>query len=211
MAHHARSGYKGAVKPAKEGDRAMADAADITALLLAWSNGEEGARSRLVEVVYDELRRRRAAAPPAGAPGSFAHADRAGPRGVPEADRSAPRPLAEPRALLRDCGARHAAHPRGPRESARGREARRRGHGCARRRRRSARRPLDVDIARARRGPRQARPRGSTSERLVELRFFAGLTVEETAAALDVAPITVKRDWALARAWLFRELQGQAP
>jgi RNA polymerase sigma factor (TIGR02999 family) len=44
--------------------------------------------------------------------------------------------------------------------------------------------------------------------RLVELRFFAGLTVEETAAALEVAPITVKRDWALARAWLFRELQA---
>lgn len=44
---------------------------------------------------------------------------------------------------------------------------------------------------------------------LVELRFFAGLTVEEAAAALDVAPITVKRDWALARAWLFRELQGR--
>ena len=46
---------------------------------------------------------------------------------------------------------------------------------------------------------------------LVELRYFAGLTVEETAAALDVAPITVKRDWALAKAWLFRELQGQGP
>jgi RNA polymerase sigma factor (TIGR02999 family) len=44
---------------------------------------------------------------------------------------------------------------------------------------------------------------------LVELRFFAGLTVDETAAALGVAPITVKRDWALARAWLFRELKGQ--
>jgi RNA polymerase sigma factor (sigma-70 family) len=42
--------------------------------------------------------------------------------------------------------------------------------------------------------------------RLVELRFFGGLTVEETAAALDVSPITVKRDWALARAWLYREL-----
>jgi RNA polymerase sigma factor (TIGR02999 family) len=42
--------------------------------------------------------------------------------------------------------------------------------------------------------------------RLVELRYFGGLTVEETAAALDVSPVTVKRDWALARAWLFREL-----
>jgi DNA-directed RNA polymerase specialized sigma24 family protein len=47
--------------------------------------------------------------------------------------------------------------------------------------------------------------------RLVELRFFAGLTVEETAAALAVAPITVKRDWALARAWLFRELRRPTP
>ncbi len=46
--------------------------------------------------------------------------------------------------------------------------------------------------------------------RLVELRFFGGLTVEETAAVMGVAPITVKRDWALARAWLYRELQGPA-
>jgi DNA-directed RNA polymerase specialized sigma24 family protein len=44
--------------------------------------------------------------------------------------------------------------------------------------------------------------------RLVELRFFAGLTVDEAAAAMDIAPITVKRDWALARAWLFRELRS---
>jgi RNA polymerase sigma factor (TIGR02999 family) len=46
--------------------------------------------------------------------------------------------------------------------------------------------------------------------RLVELRFFGGLTVEETAAILGIAPITVKRDWALARTWLYRELGGRA-
>jgi len=46
--------------------------------------------------------------------------------------------------------------------------------------------------------------------RLVELRFFGGLTVDETAVVLGVAPITVKRDWALARAWLYRELRGLA-
>jgi RNA polymerase sigma factor (TIGR02999 family) len=40
----------------------------------------------------------------------------------------------------------------------------------------------------------------------VELRFFGGMTVEETAQALDVAPSTVKLDWQKARAWLHREL-----
>jgi RNA polymerase sigma factor (TIGR02999 family) len=47
--------------------------------------------------------------------------------------------------------------------------------------------------------------------RIVELRFFGGLTVEESAAALGISPATVKREWALAKAWLFRELSGQTP
>lgn len=42
--------------------------------------------------------------------------------------------------------------------------------------------------------------------RLVELRYFSGLNIEETAVALDVSPATVKREWAVARAWLRREL-----
>lgn len=44
--------------------------------------------------------------------------------------------------------------------------------------------------------------------RLVELRFFGGLTVEETAEALDMSPATVKRHWSAARAWLAREMGG---
>jgi RNA polymerase sigma-70 factor, ECF subfamily len=43
--------------------------------------------------------------------------------------------------------------------------------------------------------------------RVVELRFFGGLTIAETAAVLRVSPITVTRDWDLARAWLARELR----
>jgi RNA polymerase sigma factor (TIGR02999 family) len=46
--------------------------------------------------------------------------------------------------------------------------------------------------------------------RIVELRFFGGLTVEETADALSISPATVKRHWAVARAWLARELEGQS-
>jgi RNA polymerase sigma factor (sigma-70 family) len=42
--------------------------------------------------------------------------------------------------------------------------------------------------------------------RVIEMRFFGGLTVEETAAVLDVSRDTVLRDWRLARAWLMREL-----
>jgi RNA polymerase sigma factor (TIGR02999 family) len=47
--------------------------------------------------------------------------------------------------------------------------------------------------------------------RIVELRFFAGLSIEEAAAALDMSPATLKRRWALARAWLFRELSDSTP
>jgi RNA polymerase sigma factor (TIGR02999 family) len=51
--------------------------------------------------------------------------------------------------------------------------------------------------------PRQAR--------IVELRYFGGLTVEETSAALDVSVTTVKREWRTAKAWLLQELDLSAP
>jgi RNA polymerase sigma-70 factor, ECF subfamily len=53
-----------------------------------------------------------------------------------------------------------------------------------------------------RENPRQAR--------VVELRYFGGLSVEEVGALLQIAPRSVKRDWALARIWLFRELRPEA-
>jgi RNA polymerase sigma factor (sigma-70 family) len=46
--------------------------------------------------------------------------------------------------------------------------------------------------------------------RIVELRFFAGLNIDETAEALGVSPATVEREWALAKAWLYRQLSSQA-
>jgi DNA-directed RNA polymerase specialized sigma24 family protein len=44
--------------------------------------------------------------------------------------------------------------------------------------------------------------------RIVELRYFAGLSIEDSADALGMSPATLKRRWALARAWLFREMSG---
>jgi RNA polymerase sigma factor (TIGR02999 family) len=46
------------------------------------------------------------------------------------------------------------------------------------------------------------------SSRVVELRFFGGMSVEETAEALGVAPVTVKRDWSTAKAWLYRTMKA---
>jgi len=51
--------------------------------------------------------------------------------------------------------------------------------------------------------PRQAR--------VVELRFFAGLNVDETAEVMHLSPSTVKREWAMAKLWLYRELAGKTP
>lgn len=47
--------------------------------------------------------------------------------------------------------------------------------------------------------------------RVVECRYFGGLTLDETAEALGVSAATVSRDWTIARAWLHRELAGEAP
>jgi RNA polymerase sigma factor (TIGR02999 family) len=65
---------------------------------------------------------------------------------------------------------------------------------------------LDVDDALRRLSELDAR-----KSQVVELRFFGGLTVEETAVALKVSPETVMRDWRLAKAWLTRELQREGP
>jgi RNA polymerase sigma factor (TIGR02999 family) len=96
-------------------------------------------------------------------------------------------------------------------DHARRHRAAKRGGGAAR---------VDLDVADGAAGPRDVAaddldaalddlarldPRHA---RIVELRFFGGLSIEETAEVLEISPATVKRDWVLARAWLHRELLG---
>jgi RNA polymerase sigma factor (TIGR02999 family) len=186
----------------------MGQTADITGLLVAVSNGEETARSRLIEAVYDELRRLA--------------------RGYLQRER--PDHSLPPTALVHDAFLKlvdqrrvhwHnrtqffaiAAHQmrRLLVDHARAHRALKRGAG--------ARVPLldiaagsmaiEVDVLALNAALEKLSERYPRQGQLVELRFFGGLSVEETAAALDVAPITVKRDWALARAWLHREMRGR--
>jgi RNA polymerase sigma factor (TIGR02999 family) len=188
----------------------MMEAADITALLLAWGEGDEPARTRLVEAVYGELRRvaqrqlRRERPGHSFTPTALVHeaylklVDQRRVRWQNRAHFFAIAAHVMRRVLVDHARARATAkRDRGLTIALEGVEV-----GTP---------PPDVDLlaldaALDRLGQLDVR-----QSRLVELRFFGGLTVEETAAVLDVAPITVKRDWVLARAWLFRELSGQTP
>lgn len=184
--------------------------ADVTALLLAWSEGNESARSRLIDVVYDELRR----------------VARRQLRGERNDHSLAPTALVheiylklvdqrrvrwENRAHFFSIAAR--LMRRVLVDHARTRAAAKRGRDVtvALEAVDAQTAPLDVDVIALDAALDKLAAIDARQSRLVELRFFAGLTVEETAAVLEVAPITVKRDWTHARAWLFRELQPPIP
>lgn len=186
----------------------MGQAPDITDLLEALGDGEEGARTRLAEAVYDELRRLAR---------GFLQRERP--------DHSVPPTALVHEVFLKLIDQRRvqwrnraqffaiAAHAmrRILVDHARAHFARKRGAG--------ARVPLsdadpacegpDLDVLALDVALEKLSQRYPRQGQLVELRFFGGLTVDEAAAVLGVAPITVKRDWALARAWLFREMRGQ--
>ena len=187
----------------------MPEDTDVTRLLLAWSDGREAAEAPLIDAVYDELRRlaraylvkeRRDHSLPATALVHEAYLKLIDQRRVRWQNRAHFYAVAAQvmRRLLVDHARARGAAKRGVQITI----------------------PLDgVDVAAGGRSadlialdtalhklatldPRQAR--------LVELRYFGGLTIDEAAAVIDVAAITVKRDWAIARTWLYRELGGPA-
>ena len=66
---------------------------------------------------------------------------------------------------------------------------------------------MDVDVLLLDDALTQLAQRDPQQSRIVELRFFAGMTVEETAAVMGISAATVKRDWSMARAWLSRQVK----
>jgi RNA polymerase sigma-70 factor, ECF subfamily len=183
---------------------------DVTGLLLAWGQGDRAADSRLIEVLYQDLRRvarRRLSAERADhslAPTALVHEaymrliDL---RRVRWQNRAhffaiAARVM---RQILVDHARAHGAVKRGgarwtvPLTAHAGATTPREVH------------LLDLDAAL----DKLAAIDGRLAD-LVMLRFFGGLTVEESAEVLELSPATVKRDWARARAWLFRELRPVA-
>ncbi len=70
----------------------------------------------------------------------------------------------------------------------------------------------DLDVLALNQALDQLEANDSRAAEVVKLRFFVGMTVKEAAAALDVSPATVKREWEFARLWLYRKLQeGNLP
>lgn len=70
---------------------------------------------------------------------------------------------------------------------------------------------VDVDVIALDKALQELSKLDAQQSRIVELRFFTGLTIEDTSEVLGISPATVKRDWITARAWLFRAMTGEAP
>jgi len=181
------------------------EAKPITELLQAWGQGDDAARDRLVSLVYSELRRR-ASAKLKGErhghtlqPTALVHevyvrlVDQKGMQWQNRAQFFAVAAGMMRRILV---------------DHVRGKRAGKRGGGAVLvtfdEGATPDRRPLDLGAldealqALAALDPRQGQ--------IVELRYFGGLSIEETAEVLGISPATVKREWTAARAWLHREL-----
>jgi len=183
---------------------------DVTGLLLAWRQGDAAALDRLVPLVYDELRRvaRRQlrVEPPGHALQATALVHEVYLRLV-DVDRmtltSRTHFFGVAATLMRQILVDYARRQR----------ADKRGGGATMLSLdevSTAAQPSSVDVLAL------DQALGALSEiddrqcRVVELRFFAGLNIDETAEALGVSPATVEREWALAKAWLYRQLSSPA-
>ena len=186
----------------------MTHSADLTDLLVAWSAGDESARGRLIDAVYNELR---------GLAGGYLRRERGDHSLAPTAlVHEAYLKLIDQRQVKWQNRAHFFAiaarlmrrilvdHAR-----TRGAAKRDGGQRVALQDEQVVINPPEVDVIDLDAALEKLSGLDSRQSELVELRFFGGLTVDEAAAVMGIAPATVDRDWALARAWLFRELGGE--
>lgn len=183
---------------------------EVTALLLSWSNGDGDALARLMPLVYDELRR----------------------LALDRLRRERPDHTLQPTALVNEVYLSLVDQPRVSWQTraqffglaaqlmrhilvdhARARAAAKRG-GPARKLSLDEARLAPEEVAAELVALDEALVRlaavDERKSRVVEMRFFAGLSVEETAEALGVSDKTVMRDWRVAKMWLHRELSGES-
>lgn len=183
---------------------------EVTSLLRRWRAGDGAAIDELAPLVYDELKR----------------LARSALRGKPSS------PTVQPTVLVHELFVRLLGRPALDLEDrhhffalaarmlrqllvdqARTRQARKRGGGCLTIDAEAAglaSAPRGIDLLDLERALDKLRRREPEVERLVEIRFFGGLTIPEAAVVLSRSEASLARDWALARAFLFRELGGVA-
>ena len=186
----------------------MSAPTNVTQLLASWSSGDQAALEALTPLVHEELHRLAARYMAGERPGTSSRRRRSSTRptcgwstGRTCAGRTAPTSLPWPR---RSCAASSSTW-RG-RETAPNAAAASFTSRC--RRPRTCRRPQGVDLVALDDALKTLEGLNARQSRVVELRFFGGLSLEEAAHVLDVSVGTVRRDWSLAQAWLFRELSG---
>ena len=178
----------------------------ITQLLLKWSDGDSSARERLMPLVYDELRRlaakylRRERANHTLQPTALvneAYLRLVDQQKVEWQNRAQFFGLAAKlmRNILVDHARSHQATKRGGQQFS----------VSLSRADRISEKP-EVDLAALHETLERLAAQDQQKGRIVELRFFGGLTIEGTAEVLDISHATVERDWKMARAWLRREL-----
>jgi RNA polymerase sigma factor (TIGR02999 family) len=186
-----------------------AAAPDVTGLLRAWGAGDEAALEALLPVVYAELRRQADRAMRRESAGHTLQTTAL----VHEAYlRLVDQGRAEWQNRAQFFGVAAQLMRRILVDHARGRLADKRGGGAQRITLGHAdvaaptARDDEVDLLALHEALTRLAAMDPRQARVVELRYFGGLTIEETAAALDISVATVKREWAVARAWLRREL-----
>jgi RNA polymerase sigma factor (TIGR02999 family) len=184
---------------------------DVTQMLLAWSRGEDGEGSELLSAVYAELHRQAARAMRRESADHTLQATAL----VHEAYlRLIDQRRVEWRNRAQFFGIAAQMMRRVLVDHARGRDAAKRGGGVA-----SvtlsdavAASSGDADDAVEVLALHDALERLAALDpnqaKVVELRYFGGMSIEETAEVMDISPATVKREWAVARAWLKRELSA---